>query len=57
MIRLEDIESFLIAEQIEFKKQGSVRQASKFCSLKRIEPNGLYYVVGDLTRDFVNSLR
>ena len=56
MISLEDIESFLIAEQIEFKKQGSVQQASKFCSLKRLEPNGLYYVVGDLTRDFVDSI-
>lgn len=56
MIRLKDIESFLVAKQIEFKKHGSVQQISKFCSLKKLEPNGLYYVVGDLTRDFVDSI-
>lgn len=56
MIRIQDIESFLSASQIDYTKRGDLETVAKFCSLKKIEPSGLYYVVGNLSRNFVDSL-
>lgn len=56
MLTLDAIESFLSKKNIEFTKRGELTSVDKFCSLKKIEPNGLYYVVGNLTRDFQTSL-
>jgi UDP-3-O-[3-hydroxymyristoyl] glucosamine N-acyltransferase len=56
MIKTQDIESFLRTNQINYKKRGDLEHVAKFCSLKKIEPNGLFYVAGNLMRNFSNSL-
>jgi UDP-3-O-[3-hydroxymyristoyl] glucosamine N-acyltransferase len=56
VIKLKDIESFLGASDIDYKKRGNLEHVAKFCSLKKVEANGLYYVVGNLSRNFEDSL-
>lgn len=56
MIKIQDIESFLSESQIDYTKHGNLETVSKFCSLKKIEPSGLFYIVGNLSRNFIDSL-
>jgi len=56
MIQLRDIESYLISENIEYETKGKITEVTKFCSLKKIEPSGLFYIAGNLMRDFSTSI-
>lgn len=56
MIKISEIEVFLSKEKISFLKYGNAESVDKFCSIKNIELNGLYYVVGDPKVNMSNSI-
>lgn len=56
MINISEIERFLDKEHIDFKRIGHTRNVAKFCSLKCVEDNGLFFIVGNVVKNFVNSI-
>lgn len=56
MIKISEIEEFLSKEKVSYLKYGNVESVDKFCSIKNIEINGLYYLVGDPKVNFSNSI-